>query len=275
MMAQDKFVHPAKVVRGNSFNRDDTNPFYHALHKHDTVSQLLYIEEGEGTFVIDGVSYMAGAGMVLMYHRGVWHEEKSVQHPFKAIYFSFQNLQIKGLPPDFFLPAHRPPLIKLGEHSAFIGDLLAKCLAEFDSRLIEAHTMANHWIGIALVQLFRIAGGGVSEDNTRKPSRTAVLRARSYIEEHYHNDITLELLARISHVNAYHLAHLFKEEMGVSPIQFLIRYRMEVAKRYLTTTELPLKDISELVGYESETSLHNIFKKVTGVTPGQFRRLGI
>ncbi|MCC2685075.1 MAG: transcriptional regulator, AraC family [Paenibacillaceae bacterium] len=271
-MAQDKFVHPAKVMRGNSFNRDETNPFFHALHKHDTVSQLLYIEEGEGIFVIDGVSYTAGAGTVLFYHRGLWHEEVSTRYPFKAIYFNFQNLQIQGLPPDYFLPADRPPLIKLGEHSAFIGDLLTKSLAEFDSHLLEAHTMANHWIGIALVQLFRIANEGFSEDNSRKPSRTAVMRARSYIEENYHNDITLERLARISHVNPYHLAHLFKEEMGVSPIQFLIRYRMEVAKRYLTTTELPLKDISELVGYESETSFHNIFKKVTGVTPGQYRR---
>jgi AraC-like DNA-binding protein len=271
-VGESRFVHAARVIRGNAFHRDDANPFFHALHKHDTVSQLLYIAEGEGTFVIDGVPYMAGEGTVLFYHRGIWHEEKSMRYPFKAIYFSFHNLQIKGLPPDYFLPAHRPPILQLGESHFEVGELLYRCLAEFESVDLESHTLANLWLGIALVRLFRIANEGMQEDHSHKPSRTAVLRARGYIEENYHREITLQMLARISHVSPYHLAHLFKEEMGTSPIQFLIHYRMEVAKRYLTTTDLPLKDVSELTGYESETSFHNIFKKITGQTPGQFRK---
>jgi AraC-like DNA-binding protein len=273
-MAESSFVCPARVVRGAAFHRDESYPFLHALHMHDTVSQLLLIEEGEGVFVIDGAKYEVGAGTVLFYHRGLWHQEASTGYPFKATYFSFQDLQIKGLPPDYFLDPHRTPVVDLGKHLFTASELTAKCLAEFHSSSLESHTMANHWFGLLLVLLYRIANDGIREEGARKPSRTAVLRARSYMEENYPKDITLEKLAQITHVNPYHLAHLFKDEMGISPIQFLIRYRMEVAKRYLTTTQLPSKEIGELVGYESETSFHNVFKKVTGMTPGHFRNLG-
>ena len=92
------------------------------------------------------------------------------------------------------------------------------------------------------------------------------------MEENYHSSITLDMLAAETYVGKYHLAHLFKAETGVSPIQFLIYCRMEAAKRYLKTTELQVKQIAELVGYQSEPSFHNVFLKTCGMTPGEYRR---
>lgn len=275
MKSGSAFLRQASIVSGASFLKTAEDRFLFPLHKHDDTSEMLLILEGEGTFGVDGCAYTAGPGTLLFYHRGVWHEEASTRHPFRGIYIGFTGLQLQGLPPDYFFDPHKPPIIRLHEQLHPIRELFEACIREHRSSEPEAQTMADHWLGLLLTRLFRLAyGASAAPGAERKPSQTAVMLAKKYIEEQYRTAITLAKLAKITYVNEYHLAHLFKDELGISPIQFLIRYRMEVAGRYLSTTTLPMKEIAELVGYQSETSFHNAFKKMMGVTPGGYREKG-
>lgn len=221
--------------------------------------------------MIDDQPYEIGPGTVLFYHRGVWHEERSSNYPFRATYFAFKGLQVKGCPFDFFLEPDQPPVLVLGHHAGEIARLVRVIHAELQSGAAESHAAANHWFGLLLVQLARHAAGDFSERRAVKPSEAAVMKARSYIEENYQQPVTLEQLARITYVSKYYLSHLFAREVGMSVVQYVIRCRVEAAKRYLEMSERTVKEIGELVGYQSETTFHNIFKKATGLTPGQFR----
>ncbi|CAM3135158.1 AraC family transcriptional regulator [Paenibacillus lupini] len=265
------FLNPGYLIASGEFHCQETKPFQLPLHRHEMYSELLFIEEGRGTFFIHDQPYEVGPGTILLYHRGIWHEEMSTHYPFRAIYVAFEGLQVKGLPQDYFLPPEQSPVIELGEMAKDISILLRECHTEFQSGGLEALTAANHWFGLLLVRLARHVQGHFTESRTIKPSEAAVWKARSYIEENYQLPITLEQLAKVTFVSKFYLAHLFREEIGMSPVQFLIRCRMDAAKRYLKTTERPIKEIGELVGYQSETTFHNIFKKVTGLTPGQYR----
>jgi AraC-like DNA-binding protein len=265
------FVRNASIQGGGLFEREENDPFFVPMHKHDFNSEMFLVTGGGGAFNIDGCTYVVKRGTLLFYQRGVWHEELSTTHPFAGMYVGFSGLQIKGLPPDYVIHPDSAPFVKLGDAFESIRQRFLACIMELYREMPGSHELANHMLGILMVELARIIHYPSVEAPLRKPSRAAVSRARNYMEENFRDPITLETLSKVTYVNEYHLAHLFKEELGISPIQFLIRCRVEATKRYLTTTRLSLKEIGELVGYQSETSFHHIFKKTTGVTPGQYR----
>ncbi|RAP73620.1 helix-turn-helix transcriptional regulator [Paenibacillus montanisoli] len=266
------FRSQAVFLGGSSFDLSGgANCFMLELHKHDANSEMLLIEEGEGEFEIDGRSYTAGAGTLLIYHRGVWHKELSTKHPFRATYIGFRGLQVGELATDFFLPPHEVPLLQLHDQLPAVRKLMRDCIAEFRKQEPESQTIANHYLGILFAKLARLAHYSDAAERSRVPAKEAVWKAKRIIEENYSAPLTLESLAEETYLNKYHLAHLFKDEIGVSPIQFLIYCRMEAAKRYLRTTKLQVKEIAEIVGYQSEPSFYNVFMKVNGVTPRKYR----
>lgn len=271
MSESSLFLRQASIVAGGRFNKTESEPFYFPLHKHDTHSEMLLILNGEGKFDINGRTYIAGPGKLLFYHRQIWHQEISTKYPFEAMYVGFRDLEMHNMPPDFFLDPNSLPIVDLGDSATSIIQLFNQCLDELGSVSPESRVSANHLLGLVFVLLSRMTYYQTNSHSRIKPSQEAVSIARRYMEENYRVNINLEKLARIVYVSEYHLAHLFKEEYGISPIQFLIKYRMEVARRYLTTTNLLIKEIGDLVGYRSETSFHNVFKKSTGMTPSLYR----
>ncbi|MEI7025390.1 helix-turn-helix domain-containing protein [Paenibacillus sp. y28] len=96
---------------------------------------------------------------------------------------------------------------------------------------------------------------------------------RKYIEDHYANpDLSLNLISEQFSVSAKYSSQLFKEEMGMKFVDFLVSLRMDRAKQLLLETEAPIQDISEQVGYTHSISFGRTFKKIVGVTPGDYRK---
>jgi len=96
---------------------------------------------------------------------------------------------------------------------------------------------------------------------------------KQYIFENYHDEITLSTMANSVYVSTYYLAHTFKKDMGISPIQFLINYRMNKAKELLHETDMRIAEIAFKVGYENVNYFNLLFKKVNGISPGKYRKL--
>lgn len=94
----------------------------------------------------------------------------------------------------------------------------------------------------------------------------------SYIEKNYMNKITLEELAAEVQVNSQYLCHFFREAAGISPIQYLIRFRIEKACEALRDTTRPILEISLDCGFENVSYFIRQFRKFTGQTPRQYRQ---
>ncbi|KPC99726.1 Arabinose operon regulatory protein [Geobacillus sp. BCO2] len=100
-----------------------------------------------------------------------------------------------------------------------------------------------------------------------------VRRARQYIQKHFsQSDLTLESVAQFLHVSPVYLSRMIKQELGISFIHLLTKIRMEKAAELLLSTELPIHEISERVGYDTQHYFSTAFKKVMGVSPNQYRR---
>lgn len=93
---------------------------------------------------------------------------------------------------------------------------------------------------------------------------------KKYIEEHYMKEIYLSDLALVAHVSPSYLSVRFKQEIGCSFTDYLIRYRMNKAKEILRTKRLPLKDVAMMVGYKDYVQFSKMFKKLEGISPRSF-----
>jgi two-component system, response regulator YesN len=91
------------------------------------------------------------------------------------------------------------------------------------------------------------------------------------IKEGYNQDITLEGCADELKFHPVYLGRVFKRETGLTFSEYLVNYRMTLAKEWLETTSMKVSDISDKLNYSNTTAFIRSFRKVVGVTPGQFR----
>lgn len=97
--------------------------------------------------------------------------------------------------------------------------------------------------------------------------------ARQYVDQHFaESDLSLGAVAEAVSVSPNHLSTVFKEKNGIGFSDYVTDVRMRQAKRLLITTDLRASEVGERVGYQNMNYFSMLFKKVTGVSPSQYRR---
>jgi AraC-like DNA-binding protein len=95
---------------------------------------------------------------------------------------------------------------------------------------------------------------------------------RDYIADNYQAQLSLSDMAKSSYMSPYHFLRVFKDTYGETPNEFLIRHRVEQAKKMLITENFSVSEICEKVGYASLGSFSSLFLKKTGMAPTLYRR---
>jgi len=112
-------------------------------------------------------------------------------------------------------------------------------------------------------------------EGLRLPDQEWVEQIADYIDRHYPNKLTLEMLAEECHGSPYHLQRTFKRVMQMTPTEYLVRRRIDEAKRALAERESQrtVAEIAREVGIGSSAYLITLFKKMTGITPNEYRKM--
>jgi AraC family transcriptional regulator len=92
-----------------------------------------------------------------------------------------------------------------------------------------------------------------------------------YVEERLDAGLTLEQMAAVARLSAYHFARQFKAATGLPPHQFVIMRRVERAKVLLLGSDLSLAEVAARAGFSDQSQFCQHFKRLVGVTPRQFR----
>lgn len=93
-----------------------------------------------------------------------------------------------------------------------------------------------------------------------------------YINEHFTESIDLKTLANIEHYNINYYSEWFKRNMNFSPIEYIQNLRIKKAKELLINTNFTILQISQMVGYEHNSSFTRVFKYFEKITPVEFRK---
>jgi len=105
-------------------------------------------------------------------------------------------------------------------------------------------------------------------------AQVRIQKMLSYIYEHYREVVTLEDIARAADIGKSEAGRCFNMYMGCSPVEALIRHRLQIAHRLLTETNLTLQEISFECGFHSANYLSRQFQKSYGCSPGKYRTSG-
>jgi AraC family transcriptional regulator of adaptative response / methylphosphotriester-DNA alkyltransferase methyltransferase len=106
----------------------------------------------------------------------------------------------------------------------------------------------------------------------RLPDEEWIAFITEYVDSHYDETLTLEVLALLSHGTPYHLHRTFKKIKGMTPVDYIQHVRMEKAKMLLTTFNDPVAEVGRSVGLSNTPYFITLFKRKTGQTPEAYRR---
>jgi AraC family transcriptional regulator len=135
---------------------------------------------------------------------------------------------------------------------------------------LAAESLAN----VLAVHLIRgvLAPNQPARQPNGAPLRERLRAAVEYIEEHLDAGPTLEQMAAVAHLSPYHFARQFKAATGLPPHQHVIMRRVERSTRLLQSAdENSLAEIAADAGFSDQSQFSRHFKRLVGVTPGQFR----
>lgn len=99
----------------------------------------------------------------------------------------------------------------------------------------------------------------------------SVAKAIQYIDQNYDQDLSLQVLSQYVHLSKNYFSNLFKRETGEGVIDYITKVRLDHAKALLRNTDLKSSEISVLVGISDSKYFSKLFKKMTGVTPSEYR----
>lgn len=103
-------------------------------------------------------------------------------------------------------------------------------------------------------------------------SNQSVRTVKQFVHERYADNITLQDVAAVVHMNSSYLSSLFKKETGMNFNEYLTRHRIQMAKEFLMEPGLSVAEVGQRVGYEDFKYFSKVFKKVMGMNPTEYRK---
>lgn len=156
------------------------------------------------------------------------------------------------------------PLSDPNELHETIGAMLSAMHA--DHRMNESETSAMIY---GMLMKLMDKSGASGDGGIGNP---VVDRAIAYIQTHLMEKLSVEDISANAGYSASYFSHLFAEETGMSPYQFVVKSRVEYAQQLLKTTRLAVQEIAFQCGFNSAANFCYTFRQMTGTSPHEFRK---
>jgi AraC family transcriptional regulator len=101
--------------------------------------------------------------------------------------------------------------------------------------------------------------------------KSQLQRGIEFINEHLESDVSLAEIAGAANMSKFHFAKSFRKAMGISPHQYLIKQRMDRARKMLRAADVSIDEIAVRVGYGNKSHFCTQFRKTVGTTPHRYR----
>lgn len=244
-------------------------------HFHDC-NQLLVIKEGLADIAIEGHSYSAGNGSLVLISRFEQHAITPLTENYDRYILRIASSTLSSHETEnllFSVLSNRPApfshWIDLGDSFPNYLDILEEILAEQEAQNPLCDYMLDQLLFRFLALLYRNHGSLFASNDHHYLG--LISRIKNELSQHYDTDYTLESLAAQYHISSSYLAHIFKATTGISIMHYLQACRLASAKQLLATTSLPVGKIVERCGFSDHSNFSRIFKEQLGLSPLAFR----
>ncbi|MBP3683755.1 MAG: AraC family transcriptional regulator [Oscillospiraceae bacterium] len=243
--------------------REKSISHHYGPYKHEDY-QLVYIAEGAADFRFgDQLRRIEASTFYVMYPQCGMSYRTDPQLPWTIYWVIAGGQQLEaflgmlGLSPD-------APFLTVSDSEK----LLAICKALFEKSSRDGLSSRMECLSL-LYGLFSV----LAENRTADSRNVHIAKALDYISRHYSENISVQALSERLHLNYNYFSRLFKQEMGVSPIQFISAMRVKKAEYLLKYTSLSVSEIARAVGFQDVLYFSRAFKRCTGMSPSAYKSM--
>ena len=247
--------------------------WHSTLHTH-ACTEIFYVVGGSGKFNIEGKLLPVTTDDMVIVNPNVEHTEVSYnKRPLEYIVLGVEGLEYSaGEDAD-----ERWFMTNMQNAREALLHALREMLREIEYKAVGYELICQDLLEVLILRLMRHAGLQFLPTKTehrkpgRKPSKECAA-VRHYIDNYFKENINLDMLSELVHVNKYYMVHSFTKEYGISPINYLISRRIEESKYLLSDTDHSLSQISHMLGFSSPSYFSQSFRRLEGMSPMEFRR---
>lgn len=235
-------------------------------HSH-AFTELFYVRDGRGEFLLEDKIYPISKDDLIIVNPHITHTEISKGTP----PLSYFTVGVEGVCFSFN-DQKEYRIFNCRKKEADLLFYFNSLFQELDKQSEGYEKICNYLLHILILQLQRITDSPFELITAQHPSKECAYIKR-YLDSNYSENITLDHLSALSHLNKYYLSHEFTKYYGISPMNYLSRKRIDVCKELLENTDYGISDIVHLVGFSSQSYLSQSFRKSCGMTAGTYRKL--
>ena len=260
----------------------DLTDFVVPWHWHEEL-ELGYIQEGVSKIVTIGAEYTVHQGDGFFINSNVMDLKRNgtpgsrtleINHIFHPVFLSghfksrfeskylnpvIQNRQIEV----YIIRRGRPSSNRILENLRRLRELQGEPDTEFQTRSVLSET----WL--LLLDELRNHSNALPQTGAEQRDRLRGMIA--YIHRHYADKLTLSEIAKAVGVSGREASRCFKKNIGQSPVEYLIAFRLNEAKKLLRESGLPIMEIGLRCGFSDSAYFGRAFRAAFGVTPGAYR----
>lgn len=241
---------------------------WHSIPHTHNHTELFFIVSGKGQFLIQDQLFPVDVNNLVIINPNVLHTEVSLNaQPLEYIVLGIGGIELamnESSNGQFCILDHF--------ESAEISSCLRNILREMELKNTGYEDICQSYMEILIIRLMRNTAMTVQTEPQVISGNRQCAAIKHYIDLHFKEALTLEQLSEEAHINKYYLSHAFKREYGISPINYMISRRIDESKYLLTETDLSLSQIAQLLGFSSLSYFSQVFRKVHGTSPLEFRQ---
>ncbi len=250
-------------------------------HWHDDV-EFIVVKAGQGIVNVDTNSYYVEEGDIIVVRPGQIHsiyQEGLHRMEYENIIFKTQLLYstTSDLYTIQFFERYFDLQYELPMHISSVHENkkeLCRCIEEIDRYCEETPLNYQMMVKSNLYQFFHLITLGqedvVVSNNSKNLGK--IKQVIAYVETHYMEEVTIEVMAKELGFSASHFMKFFKKNMHVTFTEYLNDYRLDKASELLKTSEDTIVAIMEQVGFNNLSYFNRLFKAYFLMTPREFRR---
>lgn len=259
---------------------DDCHPSAVSSHVHENY-EIYFFLEGDVSYQIHGRSYALKTGDVLLIppntpHCPIFQTDKQSYRRF-----------VLWIHPDFYQSlcqsdaAFSYAFLQVSTRQHFVFHMDTVTFQEMQARILDLlETSRSKGFGHAasarlmVSSLLLFVNQNVHQflnQNNGSYEKALYLNICSFINAHLEEDLSLNRLASAFFVSKYHIAHIFKDNMGISAHQYILKKRLQAAKNALLSGN-GAGQVYRLYGFSDYTSFYRAFKKEFGMSPTEYQK---
>ena len=262
---------------------------HHPAHAHNDFIEIAYVAAGRGEQTIGDESLAIAEGDLFLFNSQVVHAFTSDDKDPLLICNCLFLPNMAGLSDrhcrDFLGVAYQYLLHRMRSDDAprdyirLTGPTPGEIRRSFEEMMVEYERRADGYEQILkaeltklLIRIFRLDREHCHQKDQEVLHRLIVRESLSYLEEHAAENITCALLAGRAYLSVNYFRTLFQKVTGKTVVAALQEIRVDRARRLLEETSLSVSEVAGRVGYADIKFFYGVFRRLTGKTPGEYRR---